>query len=360
MAHLILTALWLLFLVCWFVIYFCTAQQQSGGVAWIARYDRQASSFLVAREKLRGQDAAWLAGCAILPGLCAFLWSGQPSVLLCLMPALAGAGLYLLGRMLGGVPLLTALSAAGVAVSPDLHPAAGPFVVAVILFYRWMSLPGDTGFGRELACLGGSGIALLLAALWAPAVWWGLPVALALGAVCLAQRWREGLAYTGGRLARSLVLGLLLLAALLGVYLVCFGVQQGASSWREALAALPQDAAALLSRLGQALLEPVRYGPGIAALAALADDSALVLAGGIAWLALFVQMLWQRNAAAGFLFAVTLPLFLLLGSCYLLPVGLLANVAYVASAMWKRGKRAWAVLLPALFIGLELINQLLG
>ena len=165
---------------------------------------------------------------------------------------------------------------------------------------------------------------------------------------------------TGGRLARSLVLGLLLLAALLGVYLVCFGVQQGASSWREALAALPQDAAALLSRLGQALLEPVRYGPGIAVLAALADDSALVLAGGIAWLALFVQMLWQRNAAAGFLFAVTLPLFLLLGSCYLLPVGLLANVAYVASAMWKRGKRAWAVLLPALFIGLELINQLLG
>ena len=339
MAHLILTALWLLFLVCWFVIYFCTAQQQSGGVAWIAR---QASSFLAAREKLRGQDAAWLAGCAILPGLSAFLWSGQPSVLLCLMPALAGAGLYLLGRMLGGVPLLTALSAAGVAVSPDLHPAAGPFVVAVILFYRWMSLPGDTGFGRELACLGGSGIALLLAALWAPAVWWGLPVALALGAVCLAQRWREGLAYTGGRLARSLVLGLLLLAALLGVYLVCFGVQQGASSWREALAALPQDAAALLSRLGQALLEPVRYGPGIAALA------------------LFVQMLWQRNAAAGFLFAVTLPLFLLLGSCYLLPVGLLANVAYVASAMWKRGKRAWAVLLPALFIGSELINQLLG
>ena len=93
MAHLILTALWLLFLVCWFVIYFCTAQQQSGGVAWIARYDRQASSFLAAREKLRGQDAAWLAGCAILPGLCAFLWSGQPSVLLCLMPALAGAGL---------------------------------------------------------------------------------------------------------------------------------------------------------------------------------------------------------------------------------------------------------------------------
>ena len=134
MAHLILTALWLLFLVCWFVIYFCTAQQQSGGVAWIARYDRQASSFLAAREKLRGQDAAWLAGCAILPGLSAFLWSGQPSVLLCLMPALAGAGLYLLGRMLGGVPLLTALSAAGVAVSPDLHPAAGPFVVAVILF----------------------------------------------------------------------------------------------------------------------------------------------------------------------------------------------------------------------------------
>ena len=57
---------------------------------------------------------------------------------------------------------------------------------------------------------------------------------------------------------------------------------------------------------------------------------------------------------------MTLPLFLLLGSCYLLPVGLLANVAYVASAMWKRGKRAWAVLLPALFIGLELINQLLG
>ena len=71
-------------------------------------------------------------------------------------------------------------------------------------------------------------------------------------------------------------------------------------------------------------------------------------------------MLWQRNAAAGFLFAVTLPLFLLLGSCYLLPVGLLANVAYVASAMWKRGKRAWAVLLPALFIGLDIINQLLG
>ena len=222
MAHLILTALWLLFLVCWFVIYFCTAQQQSGGVAWIARYDRQASSFLAARDKLRGQDAAWLAGCAILPGLCAFLWSVQPSVLLCPMPALAGAGLYLLGRMLGGVPLLTALSAAGVAVSLDLHPAAGPFVVAVILFYRWMSLPGDTGFGRELACLGGSGIALLLAALGEPAVWWCLPVALVLGAVCLAQRWREGLAYTGGRLARSLVLGLLLLAALLGVYLVCF------------------------------------------------------------------------------------------------------------------------------------------
>ena len=191
MAHLILTALWLLFLVCWFVIYFCTAQQQSGGVAWIARYDRQASSFLAARDKLRGQDAAWLAGCAILPGLCAFLWSGQPSVLLCLMPALAGAGLYLLGRMLGGVPLLTALSAAGVAVSLDLHPAAGPFVVAVILFYRWMSLPGDTGFGRELACLGGSGIALLLAALWAPAVWWCLPVALVLG----LSAWRSA----GGR-----------------------------------------------------------------------------------------------------------------------------------------------------------------
>ena len=37
MAHLILTALWLLFLVCWFVLYFCTAQQQGGGVAWIAR-----------------------------------------------------------------------------------------------------------------------------------------------------------------------------------------------------------------------------------------------------------------------------------------------------------------------------------
>lgn len=117
-------------------------------------------------------------GCAILPGLSAFLWSGQPSVLLCLMPALAGAGLYLLGRMLGGVPLLTALSAAGVAVSPDLHPAAGPFVVAVILFYRWMSLPGTPALvgswlaGRQRHCAAAGG-------LWAPAVWWCLPVALA-------------------------------------------------------------------------------------------------------------------------------------------------------------------------------------
>ena len=54
-----------------------------------------------------------------------------------------------------------------------------------------------------------------------------------------------------------------------------------------------------LLSLGQALLEPVRYGPGIAALAALADDSALVLAGGITWLALFVQQVSSKNAGSG-------------------------------------------------------------
>lgn len=223
------------------------------------RYDRQASSFLAAREKLRGQDAAWLAGCAILPGLSAFLWSGQPSVLLCLMPALAGAGLYLLGRMLGGVPLLTALSAAGVAVSPEPAPGrAGPFVVAVILFYRWMSLPGDTGFGRELACLGGQRYCAAAGALWAPAVWWGLPVALALGAVCLAQRWREGLAYTGGRLAGLSCWGFFCLRRCWGCIwsaLVCSrGHPAGARRWRPcrrdaAGAAFPAGAGSCWSRV---------------------------------------------------------------------------------------------------------------
>ena len=221
------------------MIYFCTAQQQSGGVAWIARYDRQASSFLAAREK-PGDRMPLAGGLRHFAGVECISLSGQPSVLLCLMPALAGAGLYLLGRMLGGVPLLTALSAAGVAVSPDLHPAAGPFVVAVILFYRWMSLPGDA---VELAaCLGAANCAA------------GAPADLLSGSNANA---------IGGRLqADASRAGLCFLLALLGEYLVYSRRHQQLAPrrWRSLDATLRQlglgAAGSQGSRPGMALAAP--------------------------------------------------------------------------------------------------------
>ncbi len=99
------------------------------------------------RRPSRGPGKAPGTGCLAgglrhFAGVECIFWSGQPSVLLCLMPALAGAGLYLLGADAGRRAAAHGAERRRCRGQSDLHPAAGPFVVAVILFYRWMSLPG--------------------------------------------------------------------------------------------------------------------------------------------------------------------------------------------------------------------------
>lgn len=357
MVQVILVAFWLLFLIGWFVIYFCAVRQKNDGVAWITHYTGQVSSFFTLQQELTHYDGYGLVASILIPGL-GWYFVGNNSLLLCAVPALVGSGLYFLGRQLGGTPMLSVLSAAGVAVCFELHPAAGALSWAICIFYRWISLPDGTALWRDIVCLGGSTLLLACAAFDAPLIWWILPVAILFWVLVLVQRWRAGLSYTGARLLRDIVIGLVLLSAILLGYFVCFGVADGLLEWSECLTALQDGRFALLLELvwremGNIFRYAMEYRQ------ALAGDWPIVLAGFLAWLAVLVQLLWQHSAAAGFLVCLTLPLFVLPGGCYVLPLGLLANVAFAATGMWNRGKKTWAVLLPSMMLLLEIINQFL-
>lgn len=367
MWHLVAAAVWLLILAGWFALYGHALQPRDGTLEWIRMYDRQRFSCLADRGSLERRDIAWLLGCLMLT-CAAWAWrlnAAQPlgacrplDLALGLgMPALGAAGIYLLARMLQVNSLLAFLAALGTAVCFAMDSSAGPAILAVALFYGWMSQPVEAPFWKRMLWMLGAGVLVCGASILNPAAWWMLPVLGLVWLFVLALRWRAG--DRVGRIVGAVLLSLLWLAALLLVFAVAWAMWHGGLGSRE----LPQAIwnGELLRALG-AMRESLFRTPRVQLLWPLLENCGVVLAGLICWVTLLVFAIGRRSAAAAYLFAVTcgaLAAYVLSGS-YLLPVVFLADIAFAANQMWNRERRVIAVILPALTLVLEIGNQFFG
>lgn len=298
MWHLLTGAVWLLFLVGWYTIYYYAAQPKQGTLEWINMYDRQPFSCLSARETLVWQDLAWAVGCTVAAG---GAWAWHLNQLLPLglyplrdllqwgvMPALGAGGIYLLARLLGCRRTVCVLGACCCAVCFAMAAGAGPGILAMALFYGWMSQSADAGFVKNALWLVSSWICTGMAVILTPAAWWLIPFYGLLWLFVVALRWRQG--YGWGKILVNGLLCLLLLVGMGLVFLVSWSVQPAGLAWADFPAAIWNGALGqTLTQLRPDLLQQLVRLPDRAWLDLLLDNSVVVLAGVFAFVTLVLR-----------------------------------------------------------------------